>query len=277
MAQQTARLHRLSRRMFLTEFGKGTMAVALVGGTISACGDGEASSPDPTVEKEPSGFATTAPPPTTTEPPPPTTTIDPNKLRWERASLGFVSAYVLVRRNEVMVVDTGAEDSVQKMTPALDALGVDWSDVGHVVLTHMHGDHVGGLGAVLEASPDAIAYAGERDVAAIANPLRPITAVNDGDDVMGLQVIGTPGHTPGHISMFDKDAGLMVAGDALVGSPDGGIDGPSEDFTANMGEAVQSVKRMSNRRYDTVLFGHGEPVIGMASQLVADLAVELGA
>ncbi len=66
-------------------------------------------------------------------------------------------------------------------------LGGSWSDVGHVVLTHHHGDHVGGLAEVIAKAPGATPYGGEADLASIQSTA-PMQAVGDGDEVRGLDV-----------------------------------------------------------------------------------------
>ena len=212
----------------MRELGRGTIAIAVLGPTVIACstdGTGGAiatassvtaaasTSAEPTTTVPPtaeSSDATEAPSTTSTD----TATEEAPDLRWERVSLGFVSAYVLARGREVAIVDTGSPGSAGQIGEALVNLGANWDDVDHVILTHLHGDHVGGLGGVLDAAPEAIAYAGEADVSGISSS-RPLRAVNDGDEVFGLQIIGTPGHTAGHISVLDVGAGFLVAGDAL--------------------------------------------------------------
>jgi glyoxylase-like metal-dependent hydrolase (beta-lactamase superfamily II) len=189
---------------------------------------------------------------------------------WRRVSLGFVSAYVLARDGEVVVVDTGVEGSADDIEAALSAAGVGWGDVAHVVLTHQHPDHVGSLGEVLARAADAEVYAGEADVAAIDSP-RPITAVADGAEVAGLQVVATPGHTAGHISVLDPAADLLVAGDALNGE-DGKVVGPNPQFTADLPTAHESVRKLAQLAFGAVVFGHGEPVTAEAAAQVAALA-----
>jgi glyoxylase-like metal-dependent hydrolase (beta-lactamase superfamily II) len=176
-------------------------------------------------------------------------------LRWEQVSFGFVAAYVLVRGGEAAVVDTGQSDGAAQILAGLELLDSSWSEVAHVVLTHSHGDHVGGLGAVLEAAPGATVYAGEADLASIRSP-SPLQAVGDGDEVLGLGVIDTPGHTPGSISLFDTGTGLVVAGDAIVGD-DGAIAGPSPEFTADMDTAVASLATLAALEPQVAAFGHG--------------------
>ncbi len=95
----------------------------------------------------------------------------------------------------------------------------------------------------------------------------------DGDSVFGLDVIATPGHTPGHICLLDT-SGVLVAGDALTGG-NGGVDGPNPQFTPDMETATQSVVKLAGLEFDVVYFGHGEPVTAGADQAVAELAESL--
>ena len=98
--------------------------------------------------------------------------------------------------------------------------------------------------------------------------------MGDGDRVFDLDIIATPGHTPGHISVLDSVGGLLVAGDALNGS-DGRVIGANPDFTADILIADQSIAKLASFTYETVVFGHGEPVLSGASQQVANLAASL--
>lgn len=268
------KVHRVGRRRFLTDLGRGTFAVAVLGGIAAACSDEGSTSPG-NEEVE-----------TATAPVAPSATVidgrvtdagDDNEvagsgLRWAQASLGFVSAYVLVRGNEAAVVDTGSSGSADQIGQALSTLGASFDDVRHVVLTHSHGDHVGSLSDVLSRSPSAVAYAGELDVPRITAP-RTITAVGDGDDVFGLQVIDTPGHTLGSISVFDPGIGLLVAGDALTGNDDGtGLSGSNARFTADMDDADASVVKLAGFDAESVAMGHGQPVEGGAAAVLRSLA-----
>ncbi len=189
---------------------------------------------------------------------------------WERVNMGFVSAYVLVRSGEVVIVDTGPSGDEQALTDTLTALGVGWGDVSDVILTHRHPDHVGNLGSVVDLAPQAMLSTGAGDVDAIGADLG-LRGLADGDTVSGLAVIGTPGHTEGHISLLDGDRGVLLAGDALNGA-DGGVTGPNPDFTPDLVMANASVQRLAGFDYETILFGHGEPVTADGATLVGQLA-----
>lgn len=255
---------RLTRRMFIADLGRGGIAVAVLGGIAAACGSDEGpASPGPATTGPPSGPPTTAP-----ESPGAAAPTGPADLH--RVDLGFVSAYVLARGGEAALVDTGVAGSASAIEAALSAAGLTWASVGHVLLTHLHQDHVGGLGDVLANAAAATPYAGEPDAGKISSP-RPITVVGDGDEVFGLTVIATPGHTAGHISVLDPLAGILVAGDALNGVG-GGVSGADPAFSLDMELAGESVRKLAGFDFETVVFGHGEPVEGGASAAVADLA-----
>ena len=185
-------------------------------------------------------------------------------------NLGFVSAYILARNGEAAVVDTGVPESHGAIADALEAAGLGWANVGHVILTHQHQDHAGSAANVLEAAPDAIGYAGAADIPAIAAP-RALTAVTDGDAVFGLRIVATPGHTNGHVAVLDEAGGILVAGDSL-GTAAGKPIPPNAGFTENMDTALASIAKLGTLTFETLLVGHGEPIESGASVQVKALA-----
>ena len=181
-----------------------------------------------------------------------------------------MSAYVLVRGPEVAIVDTGTTGITTRIEEALGTLSLGWDAVDHVLVTHAHGDHVGGLDQVLTLATDATGYAGVGDVENLTAP-RDLVAVSGGDEVFGLQVLATPGHTPGHISVFDPESGLLVAGDAM--NSDGGrLLGPNPEFIADLDQANASLDTLPADSIHTILVGHGDPVTDNASTQLRDLA-----
>lgn len=191
-------------------------------------------------------------------------------VTWQRVNLGFVSAYLLVRGGEAAVVDTGVSGSEDEIEAGLIAVGLAWDAVGHVILTHKHGDHVGSTEAVLERAAAAHGYAGAEDLPAISAP-RPLSAVADGDDVFGLTIVATPGHTAGHVAVYDRLAGILVAGDAL-GTSGGAPTLPNAQFTDDMAGAKASIAKIGALRFETLLVGHGDPIESGASAMVNALA-----
>ena len=176
---------RIRRRTFLADLGRGAVAIAVVG---LAARPVAAQSPSPAASPagspEPGGS--------------PTPSASMGAISWERVNLGFVSAYILVRGGEAAIMDTGTEGSADAIEASLEAIGLDWTTVSHLVLTHHHGDHVGSAAEVLSRALEASGYAGAEDIGSIVVP-RPLTALADGDAVFGLKVITAPGHTAGSI------------------------------------------------------------------------------
>ncbi|NNF08681.1 MAG: MBL fold metallo-hydrolase [Acidimicrobiia bacterium] len=266
---------KITRRAFLRDLGQGTLAVAVFGLAVAACADeGDSAGTSSTAGSTPTSAGEAESPTTTSATSPTSTTAgSPGELRWEQVSLGSVSAYLLVRGGEVAIVDTGNPGSEGAIEETLAAVGTSWDDVGHVILTHLHPDHIGSLGAVMEAAPAAAGYAGEPDIPQIPSP-RPLTAVDDGSSVFGLEIIATPGHTAGSISVLDAGSGVLVAGDALR-TADGSVIGAAPQFSQDMALANESVRKLAQLSFETVLVGHGAPVVGGADALVVELAAGL--
>lgn len=266
----------IDRRAFLADLGHGAVAVALV--TIAGCTPNVIGSPTPGASSQRS--ATTGPTPssgpggsagasTPAGSSPPASGGSGEGVAWERVNLGFVSAYLLVRRGEAALVDTGVAGSEGAIEASLGAIGLGWDAVAHLILTHHHGDHQVSAGAVLTNAPAAVAYAGAGDVARISVD-RAVTAVGDGATVFDLQIITTPGHTPGSISVLDPVGGVLVVGDAM-GTAGGRPTLPGAQFSDDMALAKQSIVKLGSLSFETVLVGHGDPIDSGASALVAAL------
>lgn len=197
--------------------------------------------------------------------------LDP--ATYTRVIADFVNAYVLIRGDEATLVDTGIPGTGAQFAEVLQNAGLGWDAVKHLIITHYHGDHVGAMGEVMESATSATIYAGAEDIPQIITT-QDIQAVADGDDVFGLQIIATPGHTPGHISVLDPVGSLFIAGDALT-NVNGELAGPNERFTADMAVAHASVGKIGTFSFAQAVFGHGDPIESGASAAIAALAETL--
>ncbi len=269
-----------SRRAFIAELGRG-LAGAVI---LTACGASEsagttATNTTPTASTTPStnssssgdgSVASSSTSPSNGTGVEATVPASP-AVSWERVDLGFVSAYILSRDGEAVIVDTGVAGSETAIEATLFGVGLDWESVAHVIVTHEHGDHAGSLQPVLERATSAMGYAASPDVDNIATP-RPLQVVRDGDIVFGLRIVATPGHTAGHISVLDPGR-ILVTGDAINNTPN--LSGPNPRFTADMDAAVASAGVLATLDYEVALFGHGAPIESGAASQVADLAASL--
>ena len=140
----------------------------------------------------------------------------------------FFTPTVVKAGDDVVLFDTGL--NAEGTLPALQQAGYAPEDVTIVVLTHMHGDHIGGLtdgsGAPTFANARYVTGQAEFDHwAAQGNDgfeakVRPfadkMTFIGDGDSVVsGITGMAAPGHTPGHMVFMLESGGkqLLVFGD----------------------------------------------------------------
>ena len=154
-----------------------------------------------------------------------TTTVTPNLIQLTR--LGFVNAFLVREDDGFTLVDTTTGGAADKLIEAAKAAG---GAIRRIALTHGHGDHVGSLDAlegklgveVLMPELDARIHAGEKVVEGKLTGSWPkLTTVPDvrltgGDRVGSLEVVPSPGHTPGHVSYLDTRDRTLIAGDTYT-------------------------------------------------------------
>ena len=263
----------MSRRTFLRDLGHGAFALTVIGLAGCARGPARTVGPAPTVDPVTRTFDPLTYVGNLDEiesfwctiggsPPVHASDRDPAvPRRWARFGDGGSSGYILVRGGEATVVDTGQWCVPEVIEGGLTAVGLDWSAVGSVIVTHKHPDHWIGLPAALERAADAVVFAGAADIPHIASP-RPIVAVGAGDRVMDLAIIPTPGHTPGHLAVHDEAGGILVVGDAIGTSYGQGV--ALLPTTEDVPRARASLSILAGLSFDTMLAGHGPPIIGGA-------------
>lgn len=184
----------------------------------------------------------------------------------------------------LLLVDAGLPGQGDALGEELAAAGFEWDDVWGVVVTHQDGDHAGALAAVCDRT-DAVVFAHVRCAPYVDGREDPIKG--DGDrypevpvdveltddevfrtDAGPMRVVFTPGHAPGHVSLYIPDAKLLIAADALT-ADDGDLQGPSERFTLDMDEAAESVDRLDSLTVDRVHCFHGGTVDVDRSRIAA--------
>jgi glyoxylase-like metal-dependent hydrolase (beta-lactamase superfamily II) len=244
---------RLSRRRLLITAGAGALGVTVLGSCSS----------QPSARPTPAG-----------SPPPPVPAASGAVAGdWRRVNMSYVAAYILIRNGEAAIVDLGTAGSESAIQDGLKAAGAGWQSVRHIVLTHLHDDHVGGL-AEIAPHVKATIYTGAGDLASIISP-KPLKPLADGDEVFGMRIIDTPGHTLGHISVFEPATGVLVAGDALRTS--GGLQSSDPQYTADETKASASVRKLATMDIKAILPGHGEPLTAGAATALKELAARLHA
>jgi len=72
----------------------------------------------------------------------------------------------------------------------------------------------------------------------------------------GVQVLHTPGHTPGHISLLHADSGVLITGDSIF-NMNARMRWPIAAFCTNAVQNEQTAARLADAEYSTAAFTHG--------------------
>jgi glyoxylase-like metal-dependent hydrolase (beta-lactamase superfamily II) len=183
---------------------------------------------------------------------------------------GIVKAFLLHDGDGLTLVDTGyGPDDAERIVSRIEAIGRTVSELKSVVLTHAHGDHVGGLARLREIADFAV-ISHVDEAAAIENrsgaPVDDV--VRDGGRIEGLPgvtVVHMPGHTPGSIGLYDARSKSFLAGDAILSAGEHAVVSPPY-LCADPAAARASVERLiaSGLDIQTLLVAHGDDIYGDA-------------
>jgi glyoxylase-like metal-dependent hydrolase (beta-lactamase superfamily II) len=218
-------------------------------------------------------------------------------------TIQFVNVCFIGTSKAWILVDAGMPNSAEKILSVSEGLYGKNSRPTAIVLTHGHFDHVGAIIELIERF-DVPVYAHESEMPFLTgesdyppgdaavdggwiselSPLFPNHGINLADHVHALPENGsvpgmeewswihTPGHTPGHISLFRERDRTLVAGDAFVTVKQESlykvmlqvqeISGPPKYFTTDWSSAWDSVKRLEALHPQIAITGHGTPMSG---------------
>lgn len=206
----------------------------------------------------------------------------------------FGSNIYVTTSNGLTLIDAGFPVDLPWIHLGLRKLGTGPSELDLVVATHYHGDHVGtvaGLkrryGIRVAVHEEDIPYAtGELPYErfevetsrlvfyTILWPLfryrcfdvdRSLREGENLDLLGGLEVIHTPGHTAGSICLFQRKKKILFSGD-LIRNENGVMEGPPPQFTPDPDKAARSLEKISDIDFNTLLPGHGDPILGGAGE-----------
>ncbi|MEK4523675.1 MBL fold metallo-hydrolase [Psychrobacillus sp. FSL W7-1457] len=212
----------------------------------------------------------------------------------------------VIKEDELTIVETGPSSSVKHVKEGIQNLGYSLEDVKYIIVTHIHLDHAGGTGLLLQSCPNAKVVVHPKGARHLANPERLIASARavygtkfdeffnpivpipedrllikaEGETLqMGsnctLTFLDTPGHANHHFSIFDPISNGMFVGDTVgVRYEQLAKDGvdlvlPSTSPNQFNPEAMQNaIERFQSMNLSYIYYGH----FGMTTDAAAGLA-----
>ena len=223
-------------------------------------------------------------------------------------TVGMVSYIIEENPSDYTLVDTCFSCSLSALESYLSNAGIDIKDINRIVLTHLHPDHVEAANE-LKSKTGAKIYSHWIEAIYLSHDLKydgppnrdafehvlkvmgtdidkvtkkfgninigPIVidkVLKEGDTIGNtLQVIHTPGHTPGHISLYDKEQRLLIGGDVLFNSilNTDGLFVPPPAVTKDWETSIVSARRLLNLKIEKLLLAHqSAPTLENAQQMI---------
>lgn len=205
--------------------------------------------------------------------------------------------------NEFVLIDAGMPKSAEEIISVVEERFGDDCQPKAIILTHGHFDHVGSIIELIKhwhvpvyahrlelpyltgkqnyPNPDPAVSNGW---VAKMSPFFPHEAINLGGYIKeipadgsipympGFRWIHTPGHTPGHLSLFREEDRTLIVGDAFVTvkqeslykvlTQQKEISGPPQYFTTDWSAAKESVEKLAALKPNVMITGHGLPMVG---------------
>lgn len=200
----------------------------------------------------------------------------------------FINSFALVDDDgQVSLIDCGLKRAPSRIVRGLAAIGKHPRDVTRIVLTHAHTDHAGGAAEIVDVSgaTGVLAHTDDADYLRSGqapprdtssgfgrvfarmpgggfSPVNNVTDIHDGqvlDVAGGLQVIHTPGHTPGHVSLLHPDSGVLITGDSIF-NMNARMSWPFSAFCTSFAQSKQTADILADLDYQTAAFTHGPEI-----------------
>jgi glyoxylase-like metal-dependent hydrolase (beta-lactamase superfamily II) len=202
-----------------------------------------------------------------------------------------VRAY-LVDEEPASLIDAGHAGSSGRIGRALTVHGRSLTDLARVICTHGHPDHAGGARELAAMGIEVLIHPADAEAmrtgwrtalrrpsrgrvfAAMTPELPEFTPIQDGDVLPvlgGLEVVHTPGHTPGSVCLYGARDRVLFVGDVLQ-RRFGRVSHASALYSDDYPAAKRALQRLAELDVEVIVFGHYPPLTVDAARTISELA-----
>ncbi|GEN85582.1 MBL fold metallo-hydrolase [Oceanobacillus sp. FSL W8-0428] len=202
-----------------------------------------------------------------------------------------INCFVLEQEKDLICIDMGTGKFVNEIKQMTDQTG---KQLSKLILTHAHGDHVNGVPYFKKVFPDVSVGISKRDRCLLKKDFRlkadesdkPIKGgfpkrdipidftFEEGDKIDTLEVISTPGHTPGSVTFFEAQHQSLIAGDAFQTRGGIAVSGVlkwlfpfPKAATWDKETAVKSAVKLLELNPKLLAVGHGDMLVNPEEQM----------
>ncbi|WP_099203488.1 MBL fold metallo-hydrolase [Miniphocaeibacter massiliensis] len=169
----------------------------------------------------------------------------------------FTNVYIWEDKDKLILIDTSLKNCSNKIVKYIQNINKPLTDI---ILTHAHDDHIGGLYRIKNKYPNAKIHIGKNEEELYKkqclkkiNETLKYNILSENNKISSLEIIETPGHTKGSISLYNTDYKILIAGDHFHSKSELTISGDTRIFfpfpstaTEDLKESIKSTEKLKD-------------------------------
>jgi len=156
------------------------------------------------------------------------------------------NVYLLRLKDKNILIDASSYENKEELISDLESMNMKPSDIDMILLTHNHWDHVQNLDLFINSNPSIEIYGSKKDFSgenfSFVKEIKQLET-----DFPELEIIETPGHTPGSVCIYLKNEKILFSGDTIFYKGVGRTDFP-ESSPKEMENSLEKIRKILPRK-----------------------------